>query len=253
MLDFKILALNLDIQWKNPHANRQQIEALLQETTADLYLLPEMFTTGFCMDAEAIADSHNETLQWMQNWAEAKQAALCGSVSIKENHQFYNRCFFVMPDRRYVQYDKRHLFSYSGEDQIYTAGKERVVVDYQGVRFLLQICYDLRFPVFSRNQNDYDVALYLSNWPRQRIEAWQHLLKARAIENQAYVFGVNRIGTDGNGLHYPESTYAYAPDGRLVSEQNGTLVSASIDKAFLQRHRAQFPFLGDADAFTLKI
>lgn len=248
----KIVALNLDIQWKNPQENFKIIEAQFENIEADLFLLPEMFTTGFCMETNDIADREDTTLNWMKNFAYQKQAAVCGTVSVKEKGHFYNRCYFVKPEGTVAYYDKRHLFSYSGEDKVYTAGDKRVVVDYLGVKFLLQICYDLRFPVFSRNQGDYDVALYLANWPQQRIEAWQHLLKARAIENQAIVFGVNRTGQDDKGLSYPESTYAYHPSGALISQQEDNLVMLDLDTADLQQFRAKYPFLKDADRFELK-
>ncbi len=145
----------------------------------------------------------------MKVLAKNKNAAIGGSVSVKEGNNYYNRFYFVKPCGDYHFYDKRHFFSYSGEDKVYSKGNNRVIVEYEGVRFLLQICYDLRFPVFSRNKGDYDMALYVANWPIQRIDAWNTLLKARAIENQAYVFGVNRVGTDGNGLEYPESTHCF--------------------------------------------
>ncbi|MDO5617018.1 MAG: nitrilase-related carbon-nitrogen hydrolase, partial [Cruoricaptor ignavus] len=192
-----IKGLNLDIFWKDKKANFSKIEEEFGNTEADIFLLPEMFSTGFCMDADEIADRENETLSWMKRFAKQKNAAVCGSVSVEENQSFYNRMFFVKPDSSYDFYDKRHLFSFSGEDKIYTAGTQRKIVEYRGFRILLQVCYDLRFPVFARNTGDYDIALFIANWPEKRVEAWQHLLKARAIENQTYVFGLNRIGTDG--------------------------------------------------------
>lgn len=247
----KIIALNLDIQWKSPEENINIIETRLKSSNADLYLLPEMFTTGFCMEAREIADTQEQTLSWMKSFCQKKQAALCGSVSVAEGALFFNRCYFVTPEGVHWFYDKRHLFSYSGEDKIYTPGEKRVVVSYKGVRFLLQICYDLRFPVWSRNRGDYDVALYLANWPQPRINAWNDLLKARAIENQAYVFGVNRVGQDGNGLYYPESTCAYDAKGHSISTKTEDIVCAEVDLQELQRFRAKFPVLNDADDFAI--
>ena len=145
------------------------------------------------------------------------------------------------------------MFSYSGEDEVYSKGKDRVVFDYKGVRILLQVCYDLRFPVFARNINDYDLALYVANWPEARVDAWRTLLKARSIENQAYVFGVNRIGVDGNNLKYEESTDCYFSDGSIVSEKKGSLVTARVDLDVLDVFRKRFQFLSDGDSFQLDI
>lgn len=247
----KVIALSQDIIWKNPSANLDYIQKVFQNVEADLFLVPEMFTTGFCMDAAEIADKNETTLTWMKSFAQEKQAAIGGSVSIKENDKFFNRFYFVKPDGSFVFYDKRHLFSYAGEDKAYIPGKERVIVTYKGVRFLLQICYDARFPVFARNQNDYDVLLNVANWPVTRIKAWEILQQARAIENQAYVFAVNRTGVDGHGLEYPESSACYFADGVAVSEKQGLLTMAEIDLQKLQQYREKFPFLKDRDVFTL--
>ncbi len=253
MEDFVIKGLNFDISWKRKNLNFQKIEEAFQDEEADLFLLPEMFSTGFCMDAEEIADQNNESLNWMKDFASKKNAAICGSVSTKENGKFYNRMYFVEPNGNVQQYDKRHLFSFSGEDKIYTPGKERVVINYKGIRFLLQICYDLRFPVFSRNLSDYDVALYVANWPEKRVGAWEHLLKARAIENQSYVFGLNRIGTDGNDLFYKESSHCFFADGEEISEKVGNIVQTKINLENLKNHREHFQFLNDRDDFTINL
>ena len=253
MEDFVIKGLNFDISWKRKNLNFQKIEEAFQDEEADLFLLPEMFSTGFCMDAEEIADQNNESLNWMKDFASKKNAAICGSVSTKENGKFYNRMYFVEPNGNVQQYDKRHLFSFSGEDKIYTPGKERVVINYKGIRFLLQICYDLRFPVFSRNLSDYDVALYVANWPEKRVGAWEHLLKARAIENQSYVFGLNRIGTDGNDLFYKESSHCFFADGEEISEKAGNIVQTKINLENLKNHREHFQFLNDRDDFTINL
>ncbi|SDE43565.1 amidohydrolase [Riemerella columbipharyngis] len=253
MATLKISALNIDTQSKDRERNLINIERALENSVSDVILLPEMFTTGFYMDTGAIAEQNMETLLWMKNFAKKKNAAVCGSISVKENSLFFNRCYFVKPSGEFVSYDKRHLFSYSGEQNIYTAGNTRKIVEYNGSRFLLQICYDLRFPVFSRNNNDYDIALYLANWPKQRIEAWNTLLKARAIENQAYIFGVNRIGTDKNGLHYPESTQCFFADGQLVSQRDGSIISAEVSLEKLFEFRKRFCFLADRDSFELNL
>lgn len=251
MKRLKIEGLNLDIKWKAKVLNYQQIEEDLRDREADLFLLPEMFATGFSMEPEEIADRNEESLAWMKKFAREKNAGVCGSVSVEEQGKFYNRMYFLKPGGSFVKYDKRHLFSYSGEDKVYTPGNDRVVVEYLGFKILLQICYDLRFPVFSRNLGDYDLAIYVANWPEKRVEAWEHLLKARAIENQAYVFGLNRIGTDGNNLFYRESSHCFFADGSEVSEKTGNIISTEIDLEKLKDFRTQFRFLDDRDQFEI--
>lgn len=252
MKDLTVAGLNLDISWKNKSGNYEKVERLFKDIDADLLVLPEMFCTGFYMNPVEIADRNQETLTWMKEFANKKNSVVCGSVSVNEDGRFVNRFYFVEPHGNYSYYDKRHLFSYSGEDQKYSAGKERVVVNYKGWRILLQVCYDLRFPVFSRNNDDYDAILYVANWPKSRIDAWQTLLKARAIENQAYVFGLNRIGIDGNNLEYPASSYCFFADGTEISTTNDNIVSAELDLEKLLEFRTKFPFLSDRDEFFYK-
>lgn len=251
MDSLKIAGLNFDILWKDKNKNLIFIEEKVKNISADIIVLPEMFPTGFCMEATEIADRNEETLHWMKGLASSKKSAVCGSASVFENGNFYNRFYFVKPDGSYQFYDKKHLFTYSGEDHSYSKGKERVIVEYKGWRILLQVCYDLRFPVFSRNNDDYDAVIYVANWPEVRIDAWQTLLKARAIENLAYVFGLNRIGTDGNNLYYPESSYCYAPDGSMVSITENNIVSAEFDAEKLLKFREKFRFLNDRDSFEI--
>lgn len=247
----KIVGLNLDIVWKNKAENFKIIESELQDLTADLFLLPEMFSTGFCMEASEVSDRNEESLEFLKKISKEKNAAFCGSAPVEENGNFYNRMYFVQPTGEVAFYNKRHLFSFSGEDKVYTPGKERVIVDYQGVRFLLQVCYDLRFPVFARNNDDYDAVLYVANWPEKRVGAWEHLLKARAIENLSFVFGLNRIGTDGNNLFYQESSYCFFADGREISDKKGNIVSAELDMTELNDFRSHFQFLNDRDHFSI--
>lgn len=252
MPTLKIAGLNLDIVWKNKSANFEQIETQCDAVQADLFLLPEMFSTGFCMEAAEVADRNLETLTWMKSFAKSKEAAVAGSVSVEENGSFYNRFYFVFPDGSFEYYDKRHLFSYSGEDKIYTAGKERKIIDYKGFKILLQVCFDLRFPVFSRNQDDYDAMLYVANWPKSRVDAWKSLLKARSIENQAFLFGLNRIGTDGYNLEYEESSQVYFPDGKEISIRESNLIRTEWHLEKLQEFRNKFPFLKDRDGFEIQ-
>lgn len=250
--NLKITGLNFDICWKNKTENFEALENHLSEVVSDLFILPEMFSTGFYMNAEEVADRNGETLNWMRYFSNKTNTAVCGSASVLENKRFVNRFYFVKPDGSYNYYDKRHLFSYSGEDKTYSHGKERVIVEYKGWRILLQVCYDLRFPVFSRNNDDYDAIIYVANWPETRIDAWNTLLKARAIENQSYVFGLNRIGTDGNNLNYPESSSCFFADGSVTSEVDGNMVTTVFDHENLEKYREKFQFLGDRDSFEIR-
>lgn len=247
----KISGISLDIAWKDKTRNFSKIEDTFLHETADLYLLPEMFSTGFCMEPQEIADRNDETLTWMKGFAARKNAAVCGSASVQDGGRFVNRMYFVFPDGRFEFYDKRHLFSFSGEDQVYSKGQERVIVEYMGFRILLQVCYDLRFPVFSRNRGDYDVMLNVANWPEKRADAWEHLLKARAIENLSYVFGLNRIGTDGNNLYYRESSRVCFADGSDIHRKEENIISAEFDLEKLSDFRSHFRFLDDRDEFTI--
>jgi len=249
----RIAGLNLDIVWKNKDKNFQLIEDQLNDQEADIFLLPEMFSTGFCMDAAEVADRNEESLDFLKKLSKEKNAAFCGSAPVEESGSFYNRMYFVQPDSETVFYNKRHLFSFSGEDKVYTPGNERIIVNYQGFRILLQVCYDLRFPVFARNNDDYDAVFYVANWPEKRVGAWEHLLKARAIENLSFVFGLNRIGTDGNELFYQESSHCFFADGKEISRKNGNIVSAELDLKELKNFRNHFQFLNDRDDFEIKI
>lgn len=248
----KITGINLDIIWKNKEANFRNIEQAFEGHEADIFVLPEMFSTGFCMDSAEVADSHEESLSFLRKMAKEKNAAFCGSVPVQQNGNYYNRMYFVHPDGKTDFYDKRHLFSFSGEDQVYTPGKERVVVHYKGFRILLQVCYDLRFPVFARNNDDYDMIIYVANWPEKRAEAWEHLLKARAIENLSFVFGLNRIGTDGNNLLYRESSHCFFADGKEISVKEGNIISADPELQELRDFRSHFRFLDDRDRFSIE-
>ncbi|ASW75467.1 amidohydrolase [Chryseobacterium piperi] len=249
----KIIGVNLDIIWKNKNGNFQRIEDELMKQEADVFILPEMFSTGFCMDAAEVSDRQEESLAFLKKMAEEKNAAFCGSAPVEQNGNFYNRMYFVKPGSEVAFYDKRHLFSFSGEDKVYTSGKERIIVEYKGIRFLLQVCYDLRFPVFARNNDDYDAILYVANWPEKRVGAWEHLLKARAIENLSFVFGLNRIGTDGNDLFYQESSHCFFADGREMAHKDGNIVSAELNMDELKEFRSHFQFLNDRDDFTIKL
>ncbi len=252
----KITVLQRDIVWGDPQANRDRAdEAMALLPDADIVVLPEMFSTGFCTQPEGLAEgADGETLQWMKRKAAERDCALAGSVAVCEDGRYVNRFYFVQPDGRVDHYDKKHLFTYGGEHLHFTAGKERVVVDFRGVRILLAVCYDLRFPVWTRNRGDYDLLLYVANWPTPRIEVWNTLLRARAIENQCYVAGVNRVGTDPV-CAYPGGSAVISPYGKTLAEcpwGGEGAASAEIDLEALDAFRKKFPVGDDADEFTLK-
>lgn len=250
-----ITLLQQDIVWSNPLANHEAAtEAILSAPKSDLYVLPEMWSTGFATNPDGVAETDGASLRFMQQMADRMDAAIAGSIATKQDGRFYNRFYFVKSgDQSPAFYDKHHLFTYGGEHHRYTAGNERVVVEWRGVRFLLQVCYDLRFPIFSRNAADgpeaYDVALYVASWPTSRRAPWDTLLRARAIENQCYVCGVGRVGTDPvckyNGgtaiIDAYGRTVAACPDGQPSA------ITVLIDIHALHAFRQKFPVLGDRD------
>lgn len=248
----KITILQTDIVWANPQENTKNAEQLINENAgADLYVLPEMFSTGFATQPEGIAESDGHSLNWMKTAAQKHNCAIAGSIAMEENGNYYNRFYFVFPDGRVKHYDKHHLFTYSGEDKHFTAGQERVIVEYQGFRILLQVCYDLRFPVFSRNRKDYDMAIYVASWPTVRLKAWTTLLHARAIENQCYIIGVNRTGEDPS-CGYSGGSEIIDPWGNtIVACERNKVDAATADLSIdpLLEFRRQFPVLNDGDAF----
>ena len=247
----KITILQRDIEWANPSVNINRADEVIDRNPgSDIYVLPERFSTGFCTNPEGIAESDNsETLQWLKRKAAAIDAAIAGSVAVTKDGKFYNRFYFVKPDGSVTHYDKKHLFTYGGEHKRFTAGNERVVVEFRGVRILLEICYDLRFPVWARNRGDYDMILYVASWPTPRVSAWSALLVARAIENQCYVAGVNRVGNDP-ACQYCGGSVVIDPYGKTIAACTDNLeceATATIDIEALQAFRAKFPVLNDAD------
>ena len=247
----KITILQRDIVWADPTRNVQRAdEAIDGNPGSDLYVLPEMFSTGFCTQPEGIAEpAENRTVSWMKAKASQTGAAIAGSIAVHEDGRYYNRFHFVTPDGNVTTYDKKHLFTFGGEHNRFTAGSERVIVAYKGFRILLEICYDLRFPVWSRNKGDYDMILYVASWPTPRVEAWKALLTARAIENQCYVAGVNRVGDDP-GNNYCGGSRVIDPYGKIMAEcEDGREmeVTVEVDMEVLEAFRAKFPVLDDAD------
>jgi predicted amidohydrolase len=251
-----ILLLQTNIEWQSPENNRRHIEDIVNSSPcADIIILPEMFTTGFCLSPQDVAEKADSlTLAWMQAIAGARRSAIAGSIAVADNGRYYNRFYFVKPDGSYTTYNKRHLFSFAGENKEYTAGDERVIVEYGGFRILLQICYDIRFPVFSRNRGDYDMIIYVANWPVSRIGAWNALLSARAIENLCYVAGINRVGSDPAAT-YNGCTALIDYRGRMVvsAESDGEeAITGRVNIQSLIDFRNKFPALADADSFTVE-
>ena len=248
----KICILQTDIVWDEPQENQQSAEQLMDTAgEADLYVLPEMWNTGF-MTATAPPD-HRESLEWMRLTAQKRQAAVCGSMAVGIEGKLLNRFFFVWPDGTMAHYDKRHLFSYGGEDKLYACGQERTIVEFGGMRFLLAVCYDLRFPVWMRNTGDYDAIIIVANWPESRKRAWTTLLQARALENQCYVISCNRTGDDPVS-HYSGGSMIIDAKGRILAADNGTeeAVVAEIHHEDLIQFRKKFPVLADRDKFEIK-
>jgi len=256
MSALKTLLVQAQLDWKEPAHNRDHLESLLEsaEQRLDLAVLPETFTTGFLGDTDLAAeDMAGPTVEWMRKMAARYSCAVTGSAVIVEQDQRYNRLLFATPDGNVEYYDKRHLFAYGGENRRYTAGTERVIVNYLGWRINLQICYDLRFPAWCRNRDDYDMMLLVANWPSKRVKHWSSLLEARAIENQSYVIGVNRVGEDGNGFRYPGCSVVHDPAGAAIAElgdeENCHLVE--LDLGLVKKTRSDFPFQADADNFKI--
>ena len=248
-----------DLQWQQAEANREILAGMLAQsvTETDLIVLPEMFTSAFSVGSGAIPEAWpGESIDWMQVVAANFDAAVCGSIAVLEDGERFNRLVFVSPEGGLAYYDKRHLFRMLGEDKRYSAGTERAVLSWRGWRILPLVCYDLRFPVWSRNTPDlaYDLLLYVANWPGARNYHWQTLLKARAIENLAYVAGVNRIGQDGNGIDYIGHSMLIDPAGEVLldAEESAGTFTISIDKSALENYRESFPAHLDADGFELK-
>lgn len=255
----RVTMIQADLAWQDPAANRHGLAGHFRglQGHTDLIVLPEMFSTGFTMDAQALAETmEGPTVDWMREESAAVGCAITGSLIVRDDAdgRHYNRLLFAKPDGTLAHYDKRHLFRMAHEDQHYAAGRKRLVVQYKGWRICPLVCYDLRFPVWSRNRGDYDVLIYVANWPVRRRAAWSALLKARAVENLCYVVGVNRIGRDGNGASYQGDSAVYDFVGQsLGGDHGGAFVETVVlDREALERFRRDFPAHLDADEFDLK-
>jgi predicted amidohydrolase len=251
-----VTLVQTDLAWQDPAANRRRLAAHFRGLVGhtDLVVLPEMFSTGFSMEAAGLAEDMNgPTIGWLREEAAALGCVITGSVIVREEGRCYNRLVWARPDGTLDHYDKRHLFRIASEQDHYAAGERRLVVALKGWRVCPMICYDLRFPVWSRNRGDYDLLLYVANWPLRRAHAWSTLLRARAIENLSYVAGVNRIGRDGNGATYAGDSVALDFLGQPLSSEGGgdRVETAVLDLESLQAYRQSFPAHLDADRFEL--
>lgn len=254
MKTLRIALLEYDIVWENPAKNFEKIDELLKGVDADVFFLPEMFSTGFTMNPEKNAEPiFGISFKFLQQKSIEHKAAFCASVPTKSDGQYFNRLYWVEPNETFVIYDKRHLFSLVGEEKHYTPGLERKVIEYKGWRLMPQICYDLRFPVWSRNDLSYDVIFYIANWPERRKTAWLSLLQARSIENISYCIGVNRTGDDAQGIYHSGDSNVFDAQGnklQSLSESKEALIY-ELKKEELLETREKFKFLNDKDDFKI--
>jgi omega-amidase len=263
-----ITTIQTQLHWENKKANLQMLEQKINSIRdkTEIVVLPEMFSTGFSMKTEQLAETmEGETVQWMKRMAAAKKIILAGSAIIEDGGHYYNRLIWMLPNGHYGVYDKRHRFAYAGEDDHYSAGTKRLIASVKGWKLNLLVCYDLRFPVWARQQAvpnplqegipapEYDVLIYSANWPERRIRAWQTLLQARAIENQCYVVGVNRVGNDGNNIYYSGDSMIIDPLGETLyhKKEEEDIFTITLEKAHLEAVREKFPFWKDADGFRI--
>lgn len=279
MSNLIVTIIQADLQWENKTANLQMLEEKINsiKERTEVVVLPEMFSTGFSMKPEILAETmEGETVQWMKRIAKEKKIIITGSFICRDAESdlknktvqtavsvptYYNRLIWMLPNGEYGVYDKRHCFAFAGEDEHYTPGNKRLIASVKGWKINLQICYDLRFPVWARQsfgsaqdkQPEYDILIYVANWPERRIHAWKTLLQARAIENQCYVIGVNRTGDDGAGIHYSGESMIVDPMGEVLytKKDEEDIFTITLDKVHLDTVRAKLPFLRDADEFQI--
>ncbi|WP_353777453.1 amidohydrolase [Winogradskyella sp. 3972H.M.0a.05] len=256
--DLKIALIQSSLAWENATQNRKNFTEKINsiDEDVDVIVLPEMFTTGFTMNANGNKETmQGETVQWLLDMASKKDVAITGSIIVEEEGAFYNRLLFVEPNGVISTYDKKHTFTLAGEHKVYKAGDKKLIVDYKGWSICPLVCYDLRFPVWARNTEDYDLLIYVANWPKVRVDAWSTLLKARAIENMSYCIGVNRVGLDGNNYEYSGHSAAYDVLGnRLDNIEVGKeqIEVITLSKSHIKTYRDKLQFLEDRDSFSLK-
>ncbi|MGB8192175.1 MAG: amidohydrolase [Chitinophagaceae bacterium] len=268
MSELKITLIQADLKWEDKQANLDMFEEkiLAIKDKTSIVVLPEMFSTGFSMRPEALAETMDGmAVQWMKKIAAQRKLVVTGSVIIQENDQYYNRLIWMLPNGQFGYYDKRHRFAYAGEDQHYAAGSRRLIASVNGWKVNLQVCYDLRFPVWARQSAsitpgsdgspslEYDLLIYVANWPERRSNAWKTLLQARAIENQSYVIGVNRVGNDGNDIYHSGDSMAIDPLGEVLyhKAKEEDIFTVTLPKTKLEEVRQKFPFWKDADHFKI--
>ena len=262
MSTLTITTIQSNLLWEEKPANLNMLEQKILgiEEKTEIVVLPEMFSTGFSMQPELFAETMNgETVQWMERVSRENSIILTGSIIIEENGNYFNRLIWMLPNGQYGQYDKRHLFAYGEEDKHYSPGNKRLIASVKGWKINLQVCYDLRFPVWARqqpkeNEAEYDVLIYMANWPERRSHAWKTLLCARAIENQCYVVGVNRVGSDGNNIYYSGNSLIIDPLGQVLYHMadEEDVFTITIQKERLEEVREKFPFWRDADSFNIQ-
>lgn len=260
MSDITISLIQTDLHWESKEANLRMLEKKIASLRGEteVVFLPEMFTTGFSMNPSGLAEKMDgETVEWMKKQSRESRLILCGSIIMEEDGKYFNRLIWMLPNGELGYYDKRHLFAYSGEDAHYQAGNKRLIASAKGWKFNLQICYDLRFPVWARQalaeNPEYDVLVYVANWPDRRMHAWKTLLCARAIENQCYVIGVNRVGNDGNNIYYSGQSLVIDPLGEVLYHKSDEedIFTIRLERHLLEDARSKFPFLKDADQFRI--
>lgn len=262
MSTLTITGIQTKLHWEDPAANLNMLEEKINsiKEKTEVVLLPEMFSTGFSMNPQALAETmEGETVKWMKRKAAEKKIIIAGSVMIEENQEYFNRLIWMLPNGQYGVYDKRHLFGYAGEDEAFTPGTKRLIASVQGWKINLLVCYDLRFPVWARQQPteagpEYDVLVYLANWPEKRNHAWKTLLQARAIENQCYVIGINRVGNDGNGIYHSGDSMVVDPMGAVeyTKAHEEDIFTVTLQKDKLEEVRTKLPFWKDGDNFIIQ-
>ncbi len=262
MSSLTITTIQTNLIWEDKIANLNQLEEKINsiEERTEIIVLPEMFGTGFTMQPQLFAETmEGETMEWMKRMAADKRIILTGSIIIKEDDKFYNRLIWMLPNGDYGFYNKRHLFAYAGENEHYAAGNKRLIASVKGWKINLQVCYDLRFPVWARQSSsehsspEYDVLIYVANWPERRSHAWKTLLCARAIENQCYVVGVNRVGVDGNKINHSGNSLVIDPLGEVLYHKadEEDIFTITLERERLEEVRTKFPFWKDGDSFTI--
>jgi omega-amidase len=275
MSTLSITTIQSGLAWENKETNLEMFGNKIRSISGkkEIVILPEMFSTGFSMNPALLAETMDgPTVQWMRSLSASQKIILTGSIIIEENSAYYNRLIWMLPNGNYGYYDKRHLFAYAGEDKYYTPGNKRLIASVKGWKVNLQICYDLRFPVWARQSDssfdqvplppdqrknkgvEYDLLVYVANWPEKRIQAWKTLLQARAIENQCYVVGVNRVGNDGNNIYHSGDSMVIDPLGEILYNKphEEDIHTIQLDKTKLDDLRTRLPFLNDADDFLIQ-